>query len=164
MIQGFKQVGNAISMPAGAVLSGVMILVSFMLAHSTVGVPGTDWREPVILWLAICMPSGTGKSLLSNYLQQILQKTRTQCCGKTPQVPWTVDEASFEKMGALMAENNGKLLGLYDELTSFLSRMNLCKSKGTSDSHDIATFLKLCNGYPWTRATGMCSVCLYVQL
>jgi len=44
------------------------------------------------------------------------------------------------KRWELMAENNGKLLGLYDELTS---RMNLYKSKGTSDNHDIAMFLKL---------------------
>jgi len=37
----------------------------------------------------------------------------------------TVEEASFEKMGALMAENNSKLLGVYDELSSFLTRIKL---------------------------------------
>ena len=32
---------------------------------------------------------------------------------------WTMDEASFEKMSAMMAENDGRLLGIYEELTTF---------------------------------------------
>ena len=60
-------------------------------------------------------------------------------------------------MGALMANNNGRLLGLYDKLSSFLTQINLYGSKGISDSHDTSTFLMLYNGqcHPWTRRTGM---------
>ena len=50
-----------------------------------------------------------------------------------------------------------KLLGLYDELSSFLTQINLYGSKGISDSHDTATFLMLYNGHPWTRRTGKAS-------
>ena len=53
---------------------------------------------------------------------------------------------SFEKMGAMMAENDGKLIGIYDELSAFLS-------KGLSESHDLHKFLQLYNGLRWKRRT-----------
>ena len=34
---------------------------------------------------------------------------------------WLLDEATIEKMGELMATNNSKLLGMYDELSTFLA-------------------------------------------
>lgn len=43
----------------------------------------------------------------------------------------------LEKMGELMS---GRLLGLYDKLTSFLTQINLFRSRGLSDSHEIAFF------------------------
>ena len=140
-------------MPATAILSGLLILVGFMLAHGKVEVVGTEWVEPVIMWISIGMPTGSGKSTVFNYLLGLLRSVRERCC-KDIDPPWTVEEASFEKMGALMAENNSKLLGVYDELSSFLTRINLYSSKGISDSHDMATFLMLYNGHPWTRRTG----------
>ncbi len=68
---------------------------------------------------------------------------------------WTLEEASFEKMGMIMEENNGRLLGLYDELSSFLTGINLYNSKGISDSHNIYKFLQLYNGHPRIRRTGL---------
>lgn len=53
-----------------------------------------------------------------------------------------------------MADNHCKLIGLYDELSSFLTQINLYKSRGLSDSHDLALFLQLYNGHPWARKTG----------
>ena len=38
---------------------------------------------------------------------------------------WVLDETSFEKMGELMAANNGKMIGIYDELISFLAQINI---------------------------------------
>ena len=65
-------------------------------------------------------------------------------------------------MGALIANNDGRLLGLYDELSSFLTQINLYGSKGISDSHDTSTFLMLYNGHPWTRRTGMFHIKLII--
>ena len=67
---------------------------------------------------------------------------------------WLLDEASFEKMGELMATNHSKLLGIYDELSTFLAQINVFRGKGLSDSHDLSTFLSLYNGKSWSRATG----------
>ena len=142
------------SMPATAVLSGLMIIMSFMLSHSNVSVDGTQWMEPVILWVSIGMPTGSGKSSLFNYFLGLLRDVRKRCNRKDVHPTWTVEESSFEKMGALMANNDGRLLGLYDELSSFLTQINLYGNKGISDSHDTSTFLMLYNGHPWTRRTG----------
>lgn len=73
-------------------------------------------------------------------------------CGRKEVHPfWTVEDSSFEKMGVLMANNDGRLLRLYDELSLFLTQINLYGSKGISDSHDTSTFLTLYNGHSWTH-------------
>ena len=68
---------------------------------------------------------------------------------------WCLDDQSFEKMGAIIAENHGKLIGLYDELAMFLSQINVF---GLSDSHEMAVFLQLYGASSWIRRTG--NVCL----
>lgn len=147
-------IGAAMSMPSTAVLSGLTSVMSFMMAHSNVIVDGTEWSEQVIVWITIGMPTGSGKSSLFNFFLTLLRDVRQECNRKDIHPPWTVEESSFEKMGALMASNSERLLGLYDELSSFLTQINLYGSKGISDSHDTSTFLMLYNGHPWTRRTG----------
>ena len=66
---------------------------------------------------------------------------------------WLLQDATFDKMGSLMSENSGRLLGIYDELSSFLSKLNLFRGKSLSDSHELAMFLELYNANPWTRIT-----------
>ena len=119
------------SMPSTAVLSGLVIITSFILAHSNVNVDGTEWSELVILWVIIGMPTGSGKSSLFNYFLELIRQVRQKCNRKDNiHPPWTVEESSLKKMGALMASNDGRLLGLYDELSSFLTQINLYGSKG----------------------------------
>ena len=100
------------SMPATAIISGLMIIVSFMLAHSYVNVEGTQWMEPVILWTTIGMPTGSGKSSLFNNFLGLLSDVRLKCGRKDIHPSWTVEGSSFEKMGALIANNEGRLIGL----------------------------------------------------
>ena len=57
-------------------------------------------------------------------------------------------------MGSSMADNGGRLLGLFGELSSFLTKIRLYNSRGLSDSHELAMFLELYNANPWTRTTG----------
>ena len=49
----------------------------------------------------------------------------------------------MEKMGAMMAENGNKLIGLYDEIMHFLTQINFYRNRGLSDTHDLAMFLQL---------------------
>ena len=96
-----------------------------MLSPSSVRVPSTDWCEPVLLWLTVSMPTGSGKSTLFRHLYSLLEKVRQLCDVDEQNPAWVVDDASFEKMGALMNENSARLLGLYDELSAFLAQINL---------------------------------------
>lgn len=57
-----------------------------------------------------------------------------------------------------MADNSGRLLALFDELSAFLTKVNLYKGRCITDSHDLAVFLELYNANPWTRTTGTCYV------
>ena len=91
------------SMPPTAVSTGLMVIVSFMLAHSHVNVEGTQWMEPVVLWVTIGMPTGSGKSSLFNCFLGLLRDVRLKFNRKDIHPSWTVEESSFEKMGALMA-------------------------------------------------------------
>ena len=141
-------------MPPVAVLAGLLLTVSFAMSHSTVQVEGTDWMEPVLLWIAICMPTGSGKTALCKFLKSLVEKARQECHLTDNDPSWCLDDQSFEKMGAIMSENHGKLLGLYDELAMFLSQINVFRSKGLSDSHEMAVFLQLYGASSWIRRTG----------
>ena len=49
------------------------------MSHAIVSVPGTEWVEPVYLWVLISMPTGSGKSILVKYLLTLLEKAGGQC-------------------------------------------------------------------------------------
>ena len=132
----------------------MFVLGSFVLSPSVVKVPGTDWTEPVLAWLTVSMPTGSGKSTLFRHLYSMMQEIRVMC-GVTDEEPtWVFDDATFEKMGALMSENSCRLLGFYDEMSAFLTQINLYRGQGLSDSHELSLFLQLYNAHPWRRDTG----------
>ena len=124
------------------------------MSHFAVEVEGTDWLEPVLLWISICMPTGAGKSSLCKFLRKLVLQARAQCGIDDTTTSWLLDDQSFEKMGDLMHANSWKLLGLYDELSVFLSQVNVCCGRGLSDSHELAVFLQLYGADPWIRRTG----------
>ena len=142
-------------MPSAAVLAGLILIVSFSMSHSVVFVDGTDWVEPVLIWLTICMPTGSGKSSLCKYLRKLVEDARANSGLQENQPSWFLDDQSFEKMGALMSENNWKLLGLYDEVPMFFSQINVFRGRGLSDSHELALLLQLYGGSQWVRKTGV---------
>ena len=80
---------------------------------------------------------------------------------------WLLSDATFEKKGVLMAENGGRLLGLYNEMSAFLTKIKLYSSRGLTDSHELAMFLELCYANPWTRTTGcyelLLRACMYIH-
>ena len=107
-LQNVQQVGQAFSMPADAVLAGLIMIISFSISHSDIQVEGIDWVEPVLVWVAVCMPTGAGKSTLSKFLRSLVRKSRVQC-EKDDGPFWLSDDQSFEKLGELMEQNYAKL-------------------------------------------------------
>ena len=129
-------------------------MVSFSMSHSVVVVEGTDWAEPVLLWISICMQTGMGKSSLCKYLRTLVKRASSQCGLDDSDCVWLLDDQSFEKMGESMYQNHSKLLGLYDELSTFLTQINVCRGRGVTESHEVSVFLQLYGGDPWVRKTG----------
>ena len=138
-------------MPPISVLGGLAVLASFAMSPATVKVEQNQWTEPVILWLSINMPTGSGKSSLYRVLTNMAKNIRIKCKCTRADPQWELGDATFEKMGFLMSNNDGRLLGIYDELTSFLTQINLFRSRGLCDTHESALFLQLYNG---NRTTG----------
>ncbi|XP_067039953.1 uncharacterized protein [Acropora muricata] len=153
--EGCAAVGSLLDVPPLALLSGILGLLSFAIAHAQVEVPNTLWREPAILWLAIVMPTGTGKSTIYRYLTDILRKVRTKLENEDMVLKnWLLSDQNFEKLGELMAKNDGKVLGLCDELTNLLSQVNLYSgAKGLLDTHEFTKVLELFSGTAWSRQT-----------
>ena len=60
------------SVPPAAVLGGLLIITSFVMSPAIVKVPGTNWVEPVLVWLTISMPTGSSKTTIYQFLQEIL--------------------------------------------------------------------------------------------
>lgn len=136
------------------------MLISYFSSHAVVNPFGTNWFEPMLLWIVIVMPTGVGKSTLFKFLKGILGKVQQRIeerrikDGIGKGADWVVEEASMEKMGAMMNENDNKMIGIYDELTHFLTQIKVYRNRGLSDTHDLAMLLQLYNGLPWSRKTG----------
>ena len=62
------------------------------------------------------------------------------------------------------AENGGRLLGMFDELSAFLTKIKLHSSRGLTDSHELAMFLELYNANPWTRTTDLFNVACFTLI
>ncbi len=71
------------SVPPAAVLGGLLILTSFVLSPAEVTVPGTDWVEPILIWLTISMPTGSRKTTIYQFLRGLLHNIRqaARCSG-----------------------------------------------------------------------------------
>ena len=101
------------------------------------------------------MSTGSGKSTLFKHLYEVLQEVRRRCGVGDNDPAWLVNDSSIEKMGAIMSENGSRLFGLYDELSAFLTQLNLYRGRGLTETHELAVFLQLYNGHPWRRDTGI---------
>ena len=71
------------SVPAAAILGGLIILTSFVISPATVKVPNTPWDEPTLIWLVISMPTGSRKTTIYRFLRMLLKRIheRAQCKG-----------------------------------------------------------------------------------
>jgi len=123
------------------------------MLHSVVKVEDSELMEPVIVWISICMPPGSTKSPLCNYLRELIKKAKSKAVQDVSKL-WMLGDQSFEKLGELMSDNQWKILGLYDELPAFLSQINVCRGRTLAESQQVSTFLALYGGCQWIRRTG----------
>ena len=157
-IHGCLQIAKAPNIPSTAVLTRYLVLTSYVISPSTVKIPDTDCAEPVLLWLTVAMPTGSGKSTLFRYLSKLgallVWAVKIQLGFLTMQalkkwVPWCI----------LMCQ------GYLAYMMSYLPfcRRSICIEDEASDSHELALFLLLYNGHPWRRDTGR-TICFTLSI
>lgn len=63
---------------------------------------------------------------------------------------------TWDKFGDLLANSGGRSLGLFDEVMSFFSTMNMYSfvKMQVSDTHEYQDFLQMFTGKAKTRETG----------
>ena len=73
------------------------------MSHSVVEVSDSNWVETVLVWMAICMPTGMGKSSLCKFLRNLVREARNKCGLDDTTSSWLMDD---EKTGDLTHKNN----------------------------------------------------------
>ena len=87
-------------------------------------------------------------------MQEVIQKIHVSG-NKTK--PVFLLYCTWDKFGDIMANSGGRSIGLFDELVSFFTTMNMYSSAKMqlSDSKEYQDFLQIYTGKTKTRETGM---------
>ena len=99
--------------------------------------------------------AGRCKSALHNFIEKIIEdlqeRTKTNERERTVLLP----HCTWDKFGEILANNGGRLYGLFDELVSFFATMNMYSSSRSSvqDNREYQDFLKMFTGKAKNRET-----------
>ena len=108
-----KEASTRLSVPHLGVIMATVINLEFFMAYSEVMLENSDWKEPIISWIVMHMPSGTRKSAIYSFLENDLYDKAISIIRDTYQLnsketDFLVHETTFEKLGVLLQENEGK--------------------------------------------------------
>ena len=89
---------------------------------------------------------------MATVLEDMVDAVKDQ--NKNPK-PVFLPHSTWDKMGDLLANSGGRLFGLFDELTSFFTSMNMYSSSKlqVSDTREYQDFLLMFNGQSKARET-----------
>ena len=87
-------------------------------------------------------------------MQEVIEKIHV---GGNETKPVFLPHCTWDKFGDIMANSGGRSIGLFDELVSFFTTMNMYLSAKMqlSDSKEYQDFLQTYTGKTKTRETGM---------
>ena len=133
-----------------------IINLEYFMYYSEVKLEESDWREPLILWIMMYMGSGSRKTAIHTFIEDVLYEKTMKIIRETRKsnkedTEFLLHETTFEKVGSLLEENNGKKLFVFDEARHFWSQIELYSK--TSNSRDEAVLLSLYNGAKWQHST-----------
>ena len=141
-----KEVSKCLSVPWIGLLLGSITPVQYALDFTKVELENSDWTEPTIAWILMHMPSGTRKSVVYKFVNDVMK------CLEEPDMEnsFKVCETTFEKLGLLMQANHNKMIWYFDEARHFFSQLGLYQ-KGPS--RDESVLLSLYDGQEWGHNT-----------
>ena len=129
-INSTKEAGKRLSVPHMGVIMAIIVNLEFFMAYSEAMLEDSDWREPLLSWIIMHMPSGTRKSAIYSFLENTLYDKAIEIIRdayqmKKEETEFLVHETTFEKLGLLLQENEGKKLWVHDEIRHFWAQMGL---------------------------------------
>ena len=121
-----------------------------------------EWQEPSILWFIIAARKREKKTAALKRIRKPIEELETELRlewqrnmdQSKPSVPpqLIVDYFSFEELHSILAQNNGQVLGCFDEMSSFYGQLDLFKHMGSTI--DRKTLLTLVGrGHAISRTT-----------
>ena len=127
-IKNTKEASKRLSVPHMGIIMSTIINLEFFMAYSEVHLEESDWREPLLSWIVMHMPSGTRKTAIYSFLENSLYDKTMEIIRdtfrlNTDESHFLVHEATFEKLGILLQENDGKRLWIHDEIRHFWAQM-----------------------------------------
>ena len=99
---------------------------------------------------------GRCKSALHKFVEDIVDAIKNKNNSNKKKVKTILlPHCTWDKFGDILAHNGGKLFGLFDELISFFSTMNMYSSSKSSvqDNREYQDFLQLFTGKAKNRET-----------
>ena len=117
------------------------------------------WREPSILWFIIAANKGQKKTAALRLLKKPLQDIEEEETKKwmtengdgqnesPPQL--SIDNFSFEELHNVMRRNGSQMIGLFDEMSTMYSQLDLYKQSGSV--MDRKTLITLNGGSSWSQ-------------
>ena len=156
LLSELRKVGASLSVPWVGLLIGSWTPLQYAMHYSEVMLEDSDWTEPTIIWSLLHMPSGTRKSLIYKFVNDLVkdlgiksnENDEDQQDIDTTQ--YRVNETTFEKLGLVMQKNDGKVVWYFDEGRHFFSQLGLYQ-KGSS--RDESVLLTLYDAGEWHHST-----------
>ena len=119
----------------------------------------SEWVEPSIMWFVIAAKKGEKKTAALRRIRKPVKEIERDLIGEwgsaqrsnddksvPPQL--IVDHFSFEELHSIMSQNNGQILGCFDEMSTLYGQLDLYKHASTMDRK---TLLTLNGGGAWAR-------------
>ena len=123
-----KEAGLILSVPHLGIIMSAVVNLEFFMAYSEVHLEDSDWKEPLISWIMMHMASGTRKTAIYSFLENTLYEKTMEIIKATYQLSkeesdFLLHETTFEKLGMLLQESEGKKLWIHDEARLFLRNL-----------------------------------------
>ena len=122
--------------------------VQYSMGHSRVHLERADWNEPTITWPLLHSSSGTRKSVIHNFIQELSMFNIEE--DDSPHPTYKVNETTFENLGIVMEGNNGQVIWYFDEARHFFAQLGMYQ-KGSP--RDESALLSLYDGGSWDHGT-----------
>ena len=146
LLEDLEKIGICLSVPWTGILIGLTQPIQYAMDYTNVTIEKTDWVEQTIFWPLMHMPSATRKSVIYNFLKDIINSLEDE----EDMIDFKVCETTFEKLGLLMQNNSGKMIWQFDEARHFFAQLGLYQK---TPSRDEAALLSLYDGQEWTHSS-----------